>query len=125
MSGDVDVMLWWTQHSSRSTSVPVEIYDGANLIDTLYVDQSQDGGMWNLLGSYTFNGSARVVIKSTSSSQTTSADAVKFFPQYGKVTDPANDGITDSPDEVILDDSDPEPSTTSTWKNTWWNWFRN
>ncbi len=120
VSGVADVMLWWTEHSSRSTSVPVEIYDGSNLIDTVYVDQSRNGGMWNPLGAYTFNGTARVVIVSTSSSLTTSADAVRFVPQYGIVSEPANEVITSSPDEVILDDSD--PGTSGTLQNFWSNW---
>jgi hypothetical protein len=126
VSGVADVMLWWTEHSSRSTSVTVEIYDGSNLIDTVYVDQSRNGGMWNPLGAYTFNGTARVVIVSTSSSLTTSADAVRFVPQHGIVSEPANEEITSSPaDDVILDDSDPGTSDTGTWQNFWSKWWRN
>jgi hypothetical protein len=58
--------------------VPVKIYDGSSLKGTVYVNQLQNGGKWNLLGNYTFSGTAKVVIVSDSSSNTTSADAVKF-----------------------------------------------
>ena len=78
VSGHQEVYMWWTASSSRNTSVPVKIYDGTTLIDTVYVDQTKNGGKWNLLGSYGFSKSARVVIVSTSHTQTTCADAVGF-----------------------------------------------
>ena len=79
VSGPQDVYLWWTVYSNRSASVPVEVYDGATLLGTVNVDQTRNGGQWNLLGSYTFSGPARVVIVSTSSTKTTCADAVRFL----------------------------------------------
>jgi hypothetical protein len=78
VSGQQDVYLWWTEYDSRSTNVPVKIYNGSTLLATVYVDQTQNGGRWNLLGKYSFSGSARVVILSTSSTLTTCADAVMF-----------------------------------------------
>jgi hypothetical protein len=80
LSGIQEVYLWWTQALSRSTRVPVRIYDGTTLLTTIYVDQTANGGQWNLLGSYNFSGVARVVIVSTSSTLTTCADAVRFMP---------------------------------------------
>ncbi len=80
LSGIQEVYLWWTQALSRSTRVPVRIYDGTTLLTTIYVDQTANGGQWNLLGSYSFSGVARVVIVSTSSTLTTCADAVRFMP---------------------------------------------
>jgi hypothetical protein len=59
--------------------VPVQIYDGTTLLATVNVDQTRSGGQWNLLGSYTFSGAARVVIVSASSTKTTCADAVRFL----------------------------------------------
>ena len=55
-------------------TVPVDIYDGSTLIDTVYVNQTANGGKWNSLGTYTFSGTARVVINSQGGC-TTSADA--------------------------------------------------
>jgi PKD repeat protein len=73
-----EVSLWWTDHNSRCNSVPVDIYDGNSLIDTVYVDHLANGGQWNVLGTYGFiSGTVRVVINSQGSC-TTSADAVKF-----------------------------------------------
>jgi PKD repeat protein len=73
------VSLWWTYYASRCTSVPVDIYDGSNLLDTVEVNQRENGGQWNTIGSYFFQtGTARVVIRSTSSTCSTCADAVRF-----------------------------------------------
>jgi ribonuclease PH len=58
--------------------VPVEIYDGDVFLDTVYVDQSQNSGQWNILGSYDFNGIARVNLISESDTCSTSADAVRY-----------------------------------------------
>jgi hypothetical protein len=55
-SGLQEVHLWWTEFSNRSASVPVRIYDGATLLATVNVDRTQNGGQWNLLGSYGFPG---------------------------------------------------------------------
>ncbi|MCP4261686.1 MAG: hypothetical protein GY774_29915, partial [Planctomycetes bacterium] len=72
-----EVSLWWTYYNNRCDSVPVDIYDGNTLIDTVYVDHLTNGGQWNVLGTYDFSGTARVVINSQGGC-TTSADAVKI-----------------------------------------------
>ena len=72
-----EVSLWWTEWSSRCDTVPVDIYDGNTLIKTVYVDQLANGGQWNSLGTYSFSGTARVVINSQGICST-NADAAKF-----------------------------------------------
>ena len=52
------------------------------LIDTVYVDQLTNGEQWNVLGTYDFSGTARVVINSQGGC-TTSADAVKVGSTLG------------------------------------------
>ena len=78
-TGEQVVSLWWTYWSSRCTGVPVEIYDGNTLIDTVSVNQRQLNlaGRWNVLDAYTFNDAARVVIRAQSGCSA-NADAVKF-----------------------------------------------
>jgi hypothetical protein len=62
--------------------VAADIYDGAVWIDTVYVNQLQDGGQWNKQGTYNFNGTAAVVIRGdgdcSSTSFSVNADAVRF-----------------------------------------------
>jgi hypothetical protein len=78
-SGSRTVSLWWTYWSSRCSSVPVDIYDGNKLLATASVNQQQQSlaGRWNVLGTYAFNGSARVVIRAKSGCSA-NADAVRF-----------------------------------------------
>ena len=77
-SGLQEVYLWWVEYKSRCAEVPVEIYDGSNYIDTVTVNQKQNGGQWNELGTFSFSGKAKVIIISNGGC-TTSADAVNFF----------------------------------------------
>ncbi len=41
--------MWWTTLASRLSNVPVVIFDGDFAIDTIFVNQKEDGGKWNLL----------------------------------------------------------------------------
>ncbi len=81
VTGSCRISMWWTQYYTRDQSVPVRIYNGNTLLDTVWVNQQTNGGMWNVLGTYSFTGTARIVIVSESSSYTTCADAVRFEPQ--------------------------------------------
>lgn len=77
VTGTQEVSMWWTEKDCRGTAIPIEIYDGDTLIDTVEIDQTTNGGHWNVLGSYAFTGTARVTIPSTGD-HSTSADAVMF-----------------------------------------------
>ncbi len=80
ISGSYEVEVWWTDYASRCSSVPVKVYDGANLLDTVYVNQQENGGQWNFIGLYEFTGQARVAVVAQDSNCSTSADAVQYFP---------------------------------------------
>ncbi len=76
-----EVYAWWTQAANRYTSVPYEIRDGATLLGTTLVNQTTNGGQWNLIGTYTFGASASVTILAAPSfAWSTCADAVQFVP---------------------------------------------
>jgi len=65
MVGSYEVSLWWTEHpTDRCSNVPVEIYDGETLLETVEVNQQIDGGQWNALGIYTFYDTVRVDVVS-------------------------------------------------------------
>ena len=101
--GYYTVSLWWTYYASRCTSVPVDIYDGSNLLATVEVNQQENGGQWNTIGSYLFQtGTASVVIRSTSSTCSTCADAVSF-----NTSTPTS--------EVIIDNGALGTESTGTW----------
>lgn len=78
-SGTYEFSMWWTQWSSRSTSIPVSIaYAGGT--DTVVINQRINGGKWNLLGSYSFNAGIpyNITITSQPGPTSTCADAVRF-----------------------------------------------
>ncbi len=76
-SGTYDVNLWWTEYFSRSTKVPIDIThsDGTTRV---YVDQKQNGGQWNNIGSWYFAADAIVTIHSDPANNSTNADAVQL-----------------------------------------------
>jgi hypothetical protein len=102
LTGRYEVAMWWTYYSTRCTSVPVEIYDGATLIDTIYLNQLQQaGGQWTVLGTYDFSGSALVMVVAQDSSCSTGADAMQFT--KSDVTDIDGDGVDDAQDAFPTD----------------------
>jgi hypothetical protein len=74
------VSMWWTSLPSRSTAVPVRIWNGGTIAN-LTVNQTQNGGMWNVLGQWPMTAGAtyRVTITAPPGSPpSTCADAVRF-----------------------------------------------
>ena len=103
VTGYQEVSLWWTYWSSRCSAVPVDIYDGTTLLDTVTSNQRQLdlAGQWNVLGTYSFSGTARVVIRAQNGCSAC-ADAVKFKPIQGNPS-------------IIIDNRDSRTSQTGTW----------
>jgi hypothetical protein len=79
-AGSYALYMWWSSSNTNCSSCPVSISSGGELRDLIYIDQRQDGGKWNLLGTYNFNEGnvCRVTIVSEGSNLRTCADAVKF-----------------------------------------------
>jgi len=78
-TGVYEVHMWWTEYYTRSTSAPVTIeYDGGSQV--VYVNQYQNGGMWNHLSTYSFNEATggTVTITTDISPDSYCADAVMF-----------------------------------------------
>lgn len=97
LTGSHEVYLWWTYHYNRHEAVPVAIYDGTRLLDTVIVNQLQNGSRWNILGTFTFSGTAKVVVASTSVDNSTCADAVKFLSTGSAGSTGPSDPSTDNP----------------------------
>ena len=79
-AGSYALYMWWSSGIANCKSCPVDITCNGELIDTLYIDQRQDGGRWNLLGTYNLeagNGCS-VTITSEGPGLNTCADAVRF-----------------------------------------------
>jgi hypothetical protein len=81
-AGQYDVYAWWPAMADNATHVAYDIHH-AEGVTTVRVNQTERGGQWNLLGTFTFVGGSHVVDVQNSSSQpgaSVCADAVKFVP---------------------------------------------
>jgi len=99
-SGLTQIAVWWTAYSNRDSTVPIRIYDGTQLLDTVTVNQQVNGGKWNTIGSYSFSNTPRVVVVAQGTAVTV-ADAVRFT---------ASDGST-----TIIDNGGTGTSATGKW----------
>ena len=124
-SGAQEVYLWYAAYGNRCTNVPIEIYDGNTHLDSLTVNQQQDGGQWNLLGTYTFSGTAKIITVSTGVSNcVTSADAVSLVPTdsaAGTTTSSSTGDSTsadsgDSSGPMIIDNGYPNTDASGYWR---------
>ena len=88
ITGSHEISLWWTEWPSRSDNVAVEIRNGNTLLETVHINQQNNGGQWNKLGTYDFNGAAKVTIISSGNDTSTCADAAKFEPAVSDTTPP-------------------------------------
>ena len=99
-TGNHEVSMWWTGWSSRSTSIPVEIEHWQGT-DRITINQQQNGGQWNRLGTYAFEAGESYTISITAQPGPTStcADAVKleFLPETNASPVAVIDTITPSP----------------------------
>jgi len=82
--GEYEVLMWWTEVSTRGTNIQVEINHALGT-DTVYINQMENGGQWNSLGMFEFGptGSVRITASGDLTSDgsrivSTSADAVWF-----------------------------------------------
>lgn len=112
---EYEVYGWWVASSNRCKDTP-HIIKHANLVDTVYVDQSVNGSAWTLIGSFEFNGdSTESVIISDFGTQGSYivADAIRFV-TYDKITT----GITDQSLSVVrkfkLNQNYPNPFNPTT-----------
>lgn len=76
-SGYHDFSMWWTQWSSRSTNIAVDIAHWGGT-DRIFINQQNNGGQWNFLETYAFEAgvSYDITITSEPGPSSTCADAV-------------------------------------------------
>ncbi len=97
-SGTYEVYAWWTEHENRAISASYKVYDGMTFLAEKFVNQTQGGGQWNLLGKYYFNGlGGKVELTVTTADLSHSTDAVKFMqvPTPPDTTPPSIPVVTD------------------------------
>ena len=77
-AGEYEVLMWWSQWPSRGTDIDVTIsYFGAD--EVVSINQYENAGQWNSLGTYNFGQSGGVTSTAADGSTvSTCADAVWF-----------------------------------------------
>jgi hypothetical protein len=75
-----EVFLWWTANANRSTAVPVVVSHAAGSA-TASVNQRQNGGLWNSLGTFSFPVGANGFVQVGKNGGQTSADGVLLVPR--------------------------------------------
>jgi PKD repeat protein len=123
-TGDFDVFMWWSSWPSRSTSIPVDIQHQGGT-SRVVINQLQNGGQWNKLGTYAFQKGTTYKVTLTSQKYPTStcADAVRFTSAGAPPNNPpvanddsytVNQNSSNNPLAVLSNDSDPDPGDTLT-----------
>lgn len=97
VTGTYSVSMWWTQHETRGTSLPVDITHSGGTARVL-INQRVNGGRWNGLATVDLQAGVpyRVTIIAPAYPLTASADAVMF--NLVSAAPPSSDTIVDNRD---------------------------
>lgn len=68
-AGEYQIYSWWTASSNRSTNTPYYISHSGGVAQ-IAVNQTIGGSMWNLIGTYTFTGTAGEKVRITAGATT-------------------------------------------------------
>lgn len=112
-TGKFEVYAWWTAASSRSTVVPISVQHAAGTATSI-VNQRLNGGAWNLLGTFDFNGSltkVTITVPTPSNGLYGVADAVAWNP-VGISPPPPPTG------EIVIDNGETGTAKQGTWSNS-------
>ncbi len=97
-AGTYEIFMWWSSWPSRASSVPVQVRH-ANDVSTFVIDQRENAGKWNSLGSFYLDSASLVTITAAyGPTVSTCADAVLFEYVGGNSPPSASiDSITPNP----------------------------
>ena len=76
--GNYEVYAWWTADTNRASNVPVQISYACGVASTT-VNQRENGGSWQLLGTYYFEEEVSVTLSNAGTDGHVLADAVRFL----------------------------------------------
>ena len=75
--GTYSVYAWWEDKTNYSSNVPYVIHHGGQS-DTVYRDHTANGGSWQALGTYDFDGTGGEYIEVSNANGKATADAVRL-----------------------------------------------
>lgn len=120
-----EVYGWWVASSNRCTDTPF-IITHKNGVDTVRVNQVQNGSQWKLIGTYQFSteNNQKIIISNAGTSGTyVVADAIRLV-SYDPAT-PVEEIIGNIPSDFVLYQNYPNPfnpSTTISWYSPSRSW---
>jgi len=114
--GSYEVLAWWVASSNRATDTPVLVRRSGGT-DTVRVNQTAQGSMWNRIGTFVFSGDssdAVAISSAASTNQYICADAVRFLSYDPAFTGVEEEQQPDLPAAFTLDQNYPNPFNPST-----------
>ena len=120
-----EVYGWWVASSNRCTDTPF-IINHKNGVDTIRVNQVQNGSQWKLIGTYQFSTDTtqKIIISNAGTTGTyVVADAIRLI-SYDPAT-PVEEDIENIPGDFVLFQNYPNPfnpSTTISWQSPISSW---
>ncbi|MBN1378392.1 MAG: RHS domain-containing protein, partial [Gammaproteobacteria bacterium] len=78
LSGEYQIYARWTSHANRASNATYTITHSAGT-DNISVNQKQNGGVWNLLGTYTLDTSSTITLTDDADGYVI-ADGIQFVP---------------------------------------------
>jgi N-acetylmuramoyl-L-alanine amidase len=112
--GSYDVYAWWVEGTNRAANAVYRVNHSGGYTN-IQVDQTANGGQWNLLGNYNFSSgtSGNVVLTDNAEiAKVVSADAIKF--SLIATPTPTPTPTPEPGQEVIIDNDDGAPGYTET-----------
>jgi hypothetical protein len=111
--GDYNVYAWWTSDTNRAQDASYTVHhDGDGAPEVVTVDQTVNGGQWNLLGVFSYNVDSRgtvVLDNNFWKGVIVVADAIK----WEHVANPSNSVIVDNADAVFVEDDNTWNTSTN------------
>jgi len=107
--GNYSIYAQWTAHPLRASDAPYTIYLNGTAVETVFIDQQDNGGRFNLLGSYNLVPGTLEVVLNNNASNYVVADAVQLI----RNGPPVNMGI-----EGVIDNTDAGFSVAGNWSTS-------
>ncbi|MFN3554927.1 MAG: phosphodiester glycosidase family protein [Bacteroidales bacterium] len=68
-AGEYEIYAWWTAHSNRAADAPFFVTHAEGVTEVA-MNQTQGGSMWNLVGTFQFNGTQEEAVRITAAATT-------------------------------------------------------
>ncbi|MHC1738372.1 MAG: phosphodiester glycosidase family protein [Ignavibacteriaceae bacterium] len=113
-AGTYDLYAWWTSATNRANNTPYYIYRNSG-VDTVRLNQSVNGTMWNKIGSFEFSGNENdklVITNFAEAGKVVIADGIRILSSDSTLTE-VKPRVTE-PESFRLEQNFPNPFNPET-----------